>query len=131
MAALRRRMRKESRLLWLLAAAPLFAGSPAFAHAILVTSTPASDQTVAAPPTAIVLRYNSRVDQRRSLVTIAGPAQNKPLPLSIDQGAPANELRLSPPAAMPAGSYVLRWQVLATDGHITRGEVPFIVGPTH
>jgi methionine-rich copper-binding protein CopC len=25
------------------------------------------------------------------------------------------------------GAYVLRWQVLATDGHITRGKVPFRV----
>jgi copper resistance protein C len=25
------------------------------------------------------------------------------------------------------GPYVLRWQVLASDGHITRGEVPFQV----
>jgi methionine-rich copper-binding protein CopC len=25
------------------------------------------------------------------------------------------------------GAYTLKWQVLATDGHITRGSVPFIV----
>jgi methionine-rich copper-binding protein CopC len=28
------------------------------------------------------------------------------------------------------GAYVLRWQVLAVDGHITRGDVPFTVSPT-
>jgi methionine-rich copper-binding protein CopC len=28
---------------------------------------------------------------------------------------------------MKRGSYILRWQVLATDGHITRGQVPFQV----
>ena len=28
---------------------------------------------------------------------------------------------------MKAGDYVLRWQVLATDGHITRGELHFRV----
>jgi len=28
---------------------------------------------------------------------------------------------------LAAGSYRLRWQVLASDGHITRGEIPFIV----
>jgi hypothetical protein len=26
-----------------------------------------------------------------------------------------------------AGPYVVRWQVLAIDGHITRGDVPFTV----
>jgi methionine-rich copper-binding protein CopC len=124
-------MKKMSRLLWLFAAAPLFAVSPAFAHAILITSAPGSDQTIAARPAVIVLRYNSRIDQHRSLVTLAGPTQNKPLPLSVEQGAPVNELHVAPPASMPPGSYVLRWQVLATDGHITRGDVPFVLGPTH
>ena len=27
------------------------------------------------------------------------------------------------------GDYVARWQVLAVDGHITRGDVPFTVTP--
>jgi hypothetical protein len=28
---------------------------------------------------------------------------------------------------LPPGDYRLRWQVLASDGHITRGEIPFSV----
>jgi methionine-rich copper-binding protein CopC len=28
---------------------------------------------------------------------------------------------------LSAGEYILRWQVLASDGHITRGEIPFQV----
>jgi copper resistance protein C len=28
---------------------------------------------------------------------------------------------------MAPGSYSVRWQVLAIDGHITRGDVPFTV----
>ena len=131
MTALGRPMTRIRRLLSLFAAAPLFAVSPALAHAILITSTPGTDQTIAARPAAIVLRYNSRVDQHRSLVTLAGPAQDKPLPLSIEEGTPANELHVAPPTAMAPGSYRLRWQVLATDGHITRGEVPFVIAPAH
>ena len=34
----------------------------AFAHAVLVTSTPAKDSTVEGPDVAITLKYNSRVD---------------------------------------------------------------------
>ena len=30
--------------------------------------------------------------------------------------------------ALSPGAYVLRWQVLAIDGHITRGDIPFVVG---
>jgi len=32
-------------------------------------------------------------------------------------------------ADLAAGAYSLRWQVLAIDGHITRGDVPFTVTP--
>jgi hypothetical protein len=32
-------------------------------------------------------------------------------------------------ATLTPGPYVLRWQVLAIDGHITRGDVTFTVGP--
>jgi methionine-rich copper-binding protein CopC len=28
-----------------------------------------------------------------------------------------------------SGHYRLRWQVLAVDGHITRGDIPFTVAP--
>ena len=31
-------------------------------------------------------------------------------------------------AGLAPGSYVLRWQVLSVDGHITRGDIPFKVG---
>jgi len=37
---------------------------------------------------------------------------------------------LTTTAALSPGGYVVRWQVLAVDGHITRGDVPFTVtGP--
>jgi methionine-rich copper-binding protein CopC len=28
---------------------------------------------------------------------------------------------------LSAGGYTIRWQALASDGHITRGEIPFVV----
>jgi copper resistance protein C len=34
---------------------------------------------------------------------------------------------LTASVALTAGDYVARWQVLAVDGHITRGDVPFTV----
>jgi methionine-rich copper-binding protein CopC len=30
-------------------------------------------------------------------------------------------------AHLAPGNYTIRWQVLAVDGHITRGDVPFTV----
>ena len=34
---------------------------------------------------------------------------------------------LTSTVTLTPGVYVLRWQVLAIDGHITRGDVPFTV----
>jgi hypothetical protein len=35
--------------------------------------------------------------------------------------------RLAAHLGLIPGAYVVRWQVLAVDGHITRGDVPFTV----
>lgn len=109
----------------LLAAALLALPGTAFAHAILVESQPAAGSTVPAGQTAIVLRYNSRIDQARSRLTLHGSNAEMVLPLQ-----PANAPdALASQAELTPGQYVVRWQVLAVDGHITRGEVRFAVRP--
>ena len=46
------------------------------------------------------------------------------IPIAPD-GPPGHHLR-STSTSRP-GDYIVRWQVLAVDGHITRGDVPFTV----
>lgn len=96
------------------------------AHAILMDSTPAARTEVPAGPVGFKLRFNSRVDHARSrLMLRAGPAESV---LPIDPVSAADVLAAS--ATLTPGEYVMRWQVLAVDGHITRGDVPFTVkGP--
>ncbi len=101
-----------------LSCAPL----PAGAHAILLDSQPASGATVPAGHLAFLLRYNSRIDAARSRLTLTGPGGTASV-LPITPGGPPDVLAAQ--ADLPAGSYSLRWQVLAVDGHITRGDVPF------
>ena len=106
--------------------AMLLAPLAAHAHAILIDSTPPIDGTVPAGPTDIRLRYNSRVDQARSKVTLTGPDHTTHV-LKIDRHAPADVLHTT--AALAAGPCDIAWQVLAIDGHITRGDVRFTVAP--
>jgi methionine-rich copper-binding protein CopC len=96
----------------------------AAAHAILEDSEPAAGASV--PPGAIALKltFNSRIDRTRSGLTLIGPDQSKTR-LKIDPDGPPNVLTAS--VGLTAGDYVARWQVLAVDGHITRGDVPFTV----
>ena len=97
---------------------------PAFAHAVLVESTPAAGTTVDGPAVSIDLRYNSRVDAKRSQLVLTKPDGSKAVvPIATDSAV--DHLRGT--ATLAPGAYVLRWQVLAVDGHITRGDVPFTV----
>jgi methionine-rich copper-binding protein CopC len=106
----------------LLLAAPRIAN----AHAILVESRPPVGGTVAPGNLAVWLRYNSRIDRARSRLTLTRPDHSQAV-LPIDRDGRDDVLTAA--ADLPAGAYVLRWQVLAVDGHITRGDVPFSVAP--
>ncbi len=113
-----------------LAVAALLAGTvlhslPASAHAIVVSSSPALNATLPAGDMRAVLRFNSRIDAERSrlsLIRADGSAESLPL----DKSAAPDEL-VARRSALPPGHYRLRWQVLAVDGHITRGDIPFTV----
>ncbi len=97
--------------------------SPAAAHAILVDSTPAPLGHVPAGHVALMLRYNSRVDAGRSKLVLQHAADETRLAQTA--GDTPDVLRAA--LDLAPGDYVVAWQVLATDGHITRGRVPFTV----
>jgi hypothetical protein len=99
---------------------------PAAAHAILIASQPPQGGAVAAGKVAIHLQYNSRIDRGRSRLTLTRSDRSQvTLPIAAE-GAPD---AMDTAATLTPGAYVLRWQVLAVDGHITRGDVPFSVSP--
>lgn len=96
----------------------------AMAHAVLVTSNPALHGKVHGPSVDIDLKFNSRVDGAHSLLTlVSADGKTQPVALSTQHGA--NEL--SSHLTLSHGSYTLRWQALSADGHISRGEIPFVV----
>lgn len=109
-------------LLAVLTARPL----PAFAHAVLLESSPAAAATLRPGKIALVLRYNSRIDAARSRLTFGRPGGAQDI-LPITPGETPDTLRSA--ADLAPGVHVLRWQVLAIDGHITRGELRFTVAP--
>jgi methionine-rich copper-binding protein CopC len=107
----------------------LLAGASAsvtFAHAILVKSTPTANETVAGPSVVVSLTFNSKVDQARSILTLEGP-NHLTSRMQVDMHAPSPAELTAKVQNLAAGSYKVRWQVLAVDGHITRGEIPFQV----
>ena len=95
------------------------------AHAILVQSSPAAGNTTAPGKVAMEFRFNSRIDRERSRLTLTAPDHSQSI-LPIAPEGPPDILDTS--ATLTPGAYMVRWQVLAIDGHITRGDVPFTVG---
>ncbi|HKV63211.1 MAG TPA: copper resistance CopC family protein [Candidatus Acidoferrum sp.] len=115
-------------LVLLAALAVSFAVSPADAHAVLLESTPALKSSVTGPDVPIKLRFNVRIDALRSRLTLIRPDGSSQA-LELSKLSPADTLTASA-SGLAAGEYRLRWQVLASDGHITRGEIPFTVAPS-
>ena len=75
---------------------------------------------------AVRIEFNARIDKVRSRLHVMTPAGDK-TDVPIDQADDPNVLT-GTTADLTPGAYVLRWQVLAIDGHITRGDIPFVVG---
>lgn len=98
----------------------------ALAHAILVDSTPREDAIISDRNIAVQLAFNSRVDQSRSTLTLEGPEHDN-TQVAVERN-PTQPAKLSARiSGLKPGLYRLHWQVLAIDGHITRGMISFSV----
>ena len=97
----------------------------ALAHAVLVSSTPQAGQVVHAGSLHVELKFNSRVDGPRCTLSLLAPDGNATQLQLATQGAPDSIAAEVP--ELHQGAYTLRWQALASDGHITRGQIAFRV----
>lgn len=112
-------------LLLVVVAAPL--APPALAHAIIVSAVPAAGATVAGPDIDLAFTFNVRIDAGRSKLILTAPDGSSSDIAILPNDSPA--VLVGHLTGLKAGAYSVRWQVLATDGHITRGDVNFTVAP--
>jgi hypothetical protein len=113
-----------SRIARKLLVAVLSLAAVAYGHAIVLSTTPAQRQEVSGPDVPVNLRFNSRIDTKRSRLILVMP-DGKQVVLTLSEAS--GQSLISEAKGLKSGSYLLRWQVLASDGHISRGEVPFRV----
>ncbi|WP_041857025.1 copper resistance CopC family protein [Candidatus Korobacter versatilis] len=97
----------------------------AWAHAVLVESSPAANAAVKGPDIAFNLRFNVRIDGDRSRLWLLSPDGNT-APLPIEKQPSPDRLQAHA-SGLKAGTYKLQWHVLASDGHMSKGEIPFTV----
>lgn len=102
-----------------------FAG-PAFAHAKLVSATPAVGSMAMPAPTELKLKFSEGLELKFSGVKVLGPNEAAVAtgPATLD---PKDNTLLIVPlkAALPDGKYTVDWHALSTDGHKTKGTYSF------
>lgn len=116
-------------LLSVLLATLISGAAPAAAHPTLLTTEPGTDAAVPDSPAAVVVVFNEAVTagpDALSVLTGAGRA------VPVGSAATARDgfaVITRPAAALPPGSYTVRWRVTGTDGDPVEGEFRFAVGP--
>lgn len=108
--------------------ATLLSASPAFAHAKLVSSTPAANATLRAAPRTLTLTFNERVVPAFSKAELNMPAHRMKLPVTTTFSRDGKRMIVTPRSALMKGSYTVVWTAAGSDGHKRQGEVAFRVG---
>ncbi|MCL9997746.1 MAG: copper resistance protein CopC [Erythrobacter sp.] len=110
------------------------APSALLAHVQLTASTPSAEATVKAPK-IITLTFSQPVDQASAAASIVmtampGMANHGEMPIrnfTMSWSADNTTLTLTLKKPLPTGSYEVRWQAAAGDGHAMNGTVGFEV----
>ncbi len=102
---------------------------PASAHAVLLGSSPTDGEVLTERPGEVVLRFNEPVDLPPGAIVVLDPAEAR-----WDEGAPGrvdDDRRTARVALgdLPAGTYLVSWQVISADGHPLRGSFTFRYDP--
>jgi len=99
--------------------------SPAWAHAVLLRTSPASGYSVAGPVSQIRLTFSEPVSASPDAVGVTGPT---PGLRSVAVAADGGRTLVVATGLLHDGPYLVRWQVTADDGDVVDGSYTFGVG---
>ena len=102
--------------------------APAFAHAQLLGTSPASGAVVASAPPEVVLTFGEAVQAPPSAIEVfsADGRQVQTGPVEHPSGR-GNQVGVSLPSSLK-GTYVVSWRVISADTHPVQGAFTFSVG---
>lgn len=102
--------------------------APAFAHAHLISETPADKAVVTVAPTILTLKFSEGVALKFTGVKVIG-ADDAPVPLGTESLDPNDGTALTVPlaAVLAPGVYSVAWHTLSNDGHKSSGAYTFTV----
>ena len=98
-----------------------------WAHAIVIESNPREGAVLKQAPGRVLLRFNVKIEKALTRVTLTKDnKQTIVLPQAdFNQGVP-DRLEVPLPSLEP-GNYIMRYSVLAADGHATQGVLRFSI----
>lgn len=102
---------------------------PVFAHAILVKSQPAKDETIAQSPKQVDLWFNDAVRSEYKAVAVIDSAGKRVDNHDVEQSlTDGSHIYATVPNLAP-GTYTIRYRVVSEDTHIVTGKFEFTVKP--
>lgn len=116
----------QVRTVLLLGALTLAGMGQAWAHAHVVSQTPAQGTAAASPPETCV-EFDSPLEVAFSQLNVQGPQGTVLDTGDAELRNDAHVLCASLPAALPGGDYEAHWVAVASDGHRMQGTYSFSV----
>jgi methionine-rich copper-binding protein CopC len=102
-------------------------GTPASAHAYPTVSSPADGTSLKEPPREVRIQFTEGLELAFSQITVKGPNGE-----IVSQGKlrqPAQDTLAVDLKTLSPGNYLVEWQVLSVDTHITEGVLRFSLAP--
>lgn len=122
-------MRKSTFMLPLLLLATLLSPMAAQAHAILVKSQPAKDETVTVAPKQIDLWFNDPVRSEYKALAVIDSDGKRVDNRDVEQDMLDGSHIHATVEDLQAGTYTIRYRVVSQDTHIVTGKFQFTVKP--
>jgi copper resistance protein C len=123
--------RQLAALLALSAAWLLLSCVPVLAHARLVETYPADEDTLAEPPEQVQLLYNEPVEAAFDPIEVYDPEGDRVNEDDVREASDNRRLLIVDLVeGLPEGSYTVEWRVTSADGHPVSGEYGFDVDPS-
>ena len=116
-------------LVVLAAAGALALPAAAWAHAVLLETTPQPSVVVNQPPAVVLLNYSEAVEPRFAIVSVTDAAGRQQTAGAPRRSATDPTTLVVPLRRVPPGWYLVYWRVVSVDGHPVRGAFTFAVGP--
>ena len=103
-------------------AASIALATPAWAHNVLLQTSPVAGSTVGRVPTSVLLTFDKPALALGTALEVEGPAGNVAVgsPVLVD-----TTVRQTLRAGSSAGTYTVRWRVTSADGHPVSGSFTF------